>query len=382
VRCALITDDFDAITVAVARCLLAAGQSHVSVLARVSRSGAARSRRLDIIDVDTHDGDAVEAALRARAAEHGRVIVFPIHEEAIVRTAGWASTWSEGVTLAPGPSADLCHRVDHKGQFHELAVEHGLPVPAGVRVRTADTAEVRAAVAHLHLPVLVKPPLGFGGRGIERCATIDDVVEAIGRIAVGTQVDVVVQEFVAGSDVGCSFLASAGEILACTVQRGLLANRTPFKPPVCLRFERHAEVEHAVGRLAMATRWNGVANVDLRLPADGGEPTILEINPRYWQTLIGSMAAGVNFPALHLSLALGHPMHATPTATTFLDLHTLTSSAAGLRSTTSVRPQHVRGIHPRVYAIDPVGELAQLGAHTRRGLRATAGALRRQARRS
>ncbi len=47
--------------------------------------------------------------------------------------------------------------------------------------------------------------------------------------------------------------------------------------------------------------------VDFRLRQDTGAPTILEINPRYWRSLLGSVVAGVNFPYLACLLALNIP---------------------------------------------------------------------------
>jgi hypothetical protein len=54
-----------------------------------------------------------------------------------------------------------------------------------------------------------------------------------------------------------------------------------------------------------ALNWSGVANIDLRYDEDKKEVKILEINPRYWASVIGSLVAGINFPNLACQLSMG-----------------------------------------------------------------------------
>ena len=51
--------------------------------------------------------------------------------------------------------------------------------------------------------------------------------------------------------------------------------------------------------------WSGIANIDLRYDELENNYKILEINPRFWGSVIGSLAAGINFPYLTCLTALG-----------------------------------------------------------------------------
>jgi predicted ATP-grasp superfamily ATP-dependent carboligase len=58
-------------------------------------------------------------------------------------------------------------------------------------------------------------------------------------------------------------------------------------------------------KLVSALRWDGVADIDLLVDDRDQSMKILEINPRFWQTLPGCIMAGVNFPLLWCLSGLG-----------------------------------------------------------------------------
>jgi len=52
-------------------------------------------------------------------------------------------------------------------------------------------------------------------------------------------------------------------------------------------------------------RWSGVAHIDLRYDRQADEIKVIEINARYWGSLLGSLHAGINFPLLAVKTAKG-----------------------------------------------------------------------------
>ena len=114
----------------------------------------------------------------------------------------------------------------------------------------------------------------------------------------------IVQELVEGADVDCSVVAEDGEILAWTTQRGVA--KTRFAAPATeIIMEPHPALYEQVARLLRDLRWSGVAHIDTILDARDGSYRILELNGRFWGSLLASTAAGVNFPALLVAHASG-----------------------------------------------------------------------------
>ena len=55
-------------------------------------------------------------------------------------------------------------------------------------------------------------------------------------------------------------------------------------------------------------RWVGMASLNLLLPDEGGEPTLIDFNARYGASFDQYIAAGSNFPAIWACQATGRPL--------------------------------------------------------------------------
>ena len=119
------------------------------------------------------------------------------------------------------------------------------------------------------------------------------------------------QSYLPGTDLGLNVLCHNGEILAFTVQENILSASPPFGPATGIHFVQDAHVLEAGRKLLSTLRWNSVANINMLRCAKTGETVLLEMNPRYWATLMSSVYAGVNFHYLSCLAALERPFPAT-----------------------------------------------------------------------
>jgi predicted ATP-grasp superfamily ATP-dependent carboligase len=154
----------------------------------------------------------------------------------------------------------------------------------------------------LEFPVLAKPPLSSGGIGIRRFESLDGLAAFLSEQPRDERW--VVQTLIEGRDLGVSVLCREGRILAATVQHPIKASPKPFQPPIGIEFRDDSSAMDVAERLMRELGWSGVANIDMRFDARRKIPLVLELNGRYWYSLLGSLNAGVNFPLLACEMSL------------------------------------------------------------------------------
>ena len=268
-------------------------------------------RRASFHAHESADDEAHLKAIRRAVARSGADVVLAVKEETVrllavkeetVRLlAGHPDALPETVRVGLVPPVASFDRAADKARLASFLAEHGLPHPATLPCPGEDAFE--EAVSDFVFPVLLKPVHGGDSGNIRRFET-PAALRAFLRTNSCRPGTFIAQHFVPGFDIDCSVLCREGEVLAHTIQRGIIPRRKPFAPPAGIAFIAHAGVLSVTRRLMRALRWRGVAHVDLRCDPEG-RVFVIEVNPRYWGSLLGSLAAGVNFPYLACLSALG-----------------------------------------------------------------------------
>ena len=228
-------------------------------------------------------------------------VVLPIAQSAIKTLSEHQQALSWAAKLSQLPNPHTFDIATNKAKLADFLAFYGIPHPPTVVVTTGTPARDRLST--LEFPVLAKPPLSTGGFGIRRFEGLESLAAFFAEQP--SDEHWVVQTLIEGRDLCVSVLCRDGQILAATVQHVIKASSKPFASAVGIEFRDDPPAMHVAESLIRELGWSGVANIDMRFDARHKIPLVLEINGRYWLSLLGSLNAGVNFPLLACEMCLG-----------------------------------------------------------------------------
>ena len=215
-------------------------------------------------------GTALEQ-LQAALAESPDAVAVPAGLAATFYLARHATALpaSQVFPLSPEP---LLQQVHGKWEFSALCRSLGVRHPRTVLVERAE--DLRDLP--LELPVVVKPLEAEGSRGVRVVHDRATLTRLVDRVAGAGLLPVLLQEFVAGDDMGVSVVADHGRVVACRLQSPAEGGRLDYLDrPDALELAR---------TLVVGTDYHGVANIDLRRSAADDQLYALEWNPRLYAT--------------------------------------------------------------------------------------------------
>jgi biotin carboxylase len=191
--------------------------------------------------------------------------------------------------------------IDKQGLRHYLEKQGLNVMPPSMDIKEATVTALEEKVG---LPLLLKPARGYFGQGIFTCQTSSDLRNYL-PIAQSTNEVFEAQHFVYGSDVTCNVLCSQGEILHHTIQESPAKGVKNYARNDDLQFKEDPAVIDFVAPILKALQWNGIACIDLRRSTSTNQLYLLEINGRFWGSVMSSLEkANVNFPLLMVQYAL------------------------------------------------------------------------------
>jgi len=307
----LVTDGEERAALAVVRSLGRAGY-RVHVCSASGRPLAAASRHCHAsvtLPSPLREPESYREAI-AKLLERWRIdVLLPISEQSL-RILLPARFERLGVRV-PFPAADVFAAVSDKEELLRRCGRFELAAPVQQVLASADqSADVEA---RLSFPVVVKPTrsvVANGGAGSIKTgvAYATDMVglrRLLGELP-AVAYPVLLQERIVGPGSGIFLLIWDGELIAAFAHR-----RLREKPPaggVSVYSESVTLDPTLVGhglRLLRGFGWQGVAMLEFKTDSHTGRPYLMEINGRLWGSLQLAVDAGVDFPALLVSCALG-----------------------------------------------------------------------------
>ena len=210
----------------------------------------------------------------------------------------------EGMASFPFASADLATRVQDKGELASFASARGIECPATFRPEGPE--DVHAMASHLPYPLLIKPRLSSGGRGIVRAETPSQLRKEYPNVH-ATHPSPILQECLppGGDALGVGVLMNfSSEPRAAFAYRRLREYPVGGGPSTLRVSVRDETLCRTTERLLSALRWTGVAMAEYKVDPRDGRPKLLEVNPRFWGSLNHAILSGVDFPHMLCRMAI------------------------------------------------------------------------------
>lgn len=356
IRVLLLDEQDDCLALLVTRCLQRAGRFEIHCITGAPTHKLRYSMRCKTRFEKMDSPAALLDAVKRYAAKCPIDVVIPMQEEIIARTGKVADELNMFTRLAPLPSPDLCDQIDNKWRFNQLMVSASIKVPRSV-FSAGELKSLEEELKSWTGPYMFKPVYGNGGYGIHKYDSAEDVISALNQLPASDREGFVIQEYISGRDVGCNILCKDGEVVAHSIQKSTLAQNRQFTCGLGLEFVHDDAILAIAARFARVSRFSGVANIDLRVDERDGTVYMLEVNPRYWQTLLGSLDAGINIPEIHCMLALGQSVGTCQTMPgTWINYHALSQDIVNIKRVITSPEYSIRTVHFGEFFADPVIE--------------------------
>ncbi len=220
--------------------------------------------------------------------KHSIDVIMPIYEKAIRILIKNKHLLSQPNKLVKLPCLELFDTAIDKIALANHMLECDIPHPKSFMGNSLKNEE------SLLFPVIAKPLVSGGGEGIKVLKNQSDFDGFSSNL--NLEKDYLVQEYISGYDIDCSVLCDNGEIKAYTIQKGVLFRKNIFAPSIVIQFLYEKRLYDVVEKLMQSLNWSGIAHIDLRYDSKTDAFKVIEVNPRYWETLECSLVVGVNFP--------------------------------------------------------------------------------------
>lgn len=246
--------------------------------------------------LESTERDKLVQELRHVIDDTGATLMLPVDEPYVRLLSDIRNQLEDHIYIPPLPRPSVFDMLVYKDQLHAVLQKYNFPCAGTYLLNASNLAKFSVN----SYPLILKPVHQSSGVGIRRVETRKELAESI---KVTEKEDYIAQEYIPGQDMGCSLLAEDGEIKAITIQRGL--EQKGFNFPTAIKFENNQPVYQTVSRLIKLTGYSGLANLDFRLDNRDGEPKLIDFNARFWSSILGSRAAGVDFVLLSCFASLG-----------------------------------------------------------------------------
>lgn len=183
-----------------------------------------------------------------------------------------------------------------------LAKKKEIPSPESYSVSSMD--DIEEIVNQISYPAVIKPKESSGSRGIKIVHNEEECLASYKAIHQYYDYPFI-QEYIPPGpryDV-CLLFNNQGELRAQFVQKELRHYPIDIGPSTLQESVDYPELIELSLRLMSHIPWAGVVELEFMIDSRDNQPKLMEINPRFWNSLECAHQSGVNFPHMLYEIA-------------------------------------------------------------------------------
>lgn len=201
------------------------------------------------------------------------------------------------------PSKDAYEIASDKYKTIKLAEQQGVVCPKTYRTDTSE--QIEEVLDSGLFPMILKPKKSNGSRGIRKVVTPYELLQLYKEIH-DEYGEVLIQEYIPLGDRFdvCLLYNRQHEVVASFVQKEIRHFPIEMGPSTVQESVTYEYLIQESIRLLAPLNWCGIVEVEFMIDSRTNRPVLMEINPRFWNSLELAVKSGVDFPLLLYQLCL------------------------------------------------------------------------------
>lgn len=174
-----------------------------------------------------------------------------------------------------------------------------------------NVEDISAITTIATFPLIIKPRKSSGSRGIRKVHTKEDLLPLFLEIRQEYS-EILIQEFIPLGDRYdvCLLYDRNHEVKASFVQKEIRHFPVEMGPSTVQESVIFDDLIERSKNLLKPLAWSGIVEVEFMMDSRTNLPIVLEINPRFWNSLDLSVQSGIDFPYLLYQLCQGEEVFA------------------------------------------------------------------------
>ncbi len=228
--------------------------------------------------------------------------LMPIGEKESLEVTKHREAFEQLCKVMPLTDPEHFEIATNKKVLNQFLLDRDLPLMSATL--NLDDPNFEQKLKDFPFPALLKPAQGAFGSGITTINNKSEL-EAFLKDQKPEPASFYLQEYIGGSDINCIVVCKDGEVKHWSVQESPPKELGNYNKNDDLIFRAAPEVLEVVRPMLKALQYQGIACIDLRRDVAKGKVFLLEINARFWGSMMASFTrANVNFPLIMLKLTL------------------------------------------------------------------------------